>query len=148
MSDARGDQIHGTISGRISGQAAVGKGIEQRQTLGDAAVAAVTEAELAELRDAFAQLRAQVLAEAPADARTAAAERIDELEQAVVAERPDLTTIQYVTRWFGARLPKLAGVVTGVVVHPIVGRLVESAGEMLAADFRRLVGGEEAGSAA
>jgi hypothetical protein len=138
-----GDQISGTVSGRVSGQVAIGKQIEQRQALGDAAVAAVTQAELEELRGQFATLREQVAAQAPEERRAAAVERVDELEQAVLeGEKPDLTTIQYVTRWFGANLPKLAGVVTGVVIHPIVGKLVESAGEMLASDFRSLMGAE------
>jgi hypothetical protein len=138
-----GDQISGNVSGRVTGQVVVGKNIDATQALGDAAVAAVTQAELEELRERFAWLREQVAAQAPPERRDAAVERVGELQQAVLdGDKPDLTTIQYVTRWFGANLPKLAGVVTGVVVHPIVGRLVERGGEMLADEFGRLVGGD------
>jgi len=141
MSDERrGDAVSGNVSvtGSVSGQVAVGKGIEQRQALGDAAVAAVTEAEREQVRLAFAQLHEQVAAAAPPEQRAAAVERVEELQEAVFADEPDLTTIQYVARWFRRNLPGLAGAVTGLVVHPLVGRLVQVAGDRLV----ELVGGE------
>jgi hypothetical protein len=135
-----GDAVSGNVNvtGSVSGQVAIGKGIEQRQALGDAAVAAVTEAEREQVRLAFAQLRDQVAAGAPPEQRTAAVERVEELQEAVFADEPDLTTIQYVTRWFRRNLPNLAGAVTGLVVRPLVGRLVQVAGDRLV----ELVGGE------
>lgn len=136
-----GDVIRATISGDISGQVAVGKGITQIQTVG-AAQPQVTEAELAELRQVLADLKAKVAAEAPPDKKDAALERVEELEEAVAAEEPDLSTMEYVKRWFVKNLPGLAGAVTSVVVHPIVGKLVEAAGDALAAEFRRRFGGE------
>jgi len=66
---------------------------------------------------------------------------VQELEEAVTAEKPDLTTMEYVKQWFVKNLPGLAGAVTGVVVNPIVGKLVEAAGDALAAEFRRRFGG-------
>lgn len=141
MSDERrGDAVSANVqvTGAVSGQVAVGKGIEQRQALGDAAVAAITAAEREQVRLAFAQLREQVAAQAPPEQRAAAAERVAELEEAVFAEEPDLTTVQYVARWFRKNLPNLAGAVTGVVVNPLVGRLVQVAGDRLV----ELVGGD------
>jgi len=141
MRDERaGDAIDANVSvtGSNAGQIAIGKQIEQRQALGDAAVAAVTEAEREQVRLAFAHLSEQVAAEAPPEQRAAAVERVEELHQAVFAEEPDLTTIQYVTRWFRRNLPALAGSVTALVVNPLVGRLVQLAGDRLA----ELVGGE------
>jgi len=130
------------VTGSASGQIAIGRGIEQRQALGDAAVAALTEAERERVRLAFAALREQVAAGAPAERRDAAVERVEELEQAVFAEQPDLSTIQYVTRWFRRNLPSLAGAVTGLVVSPLISRLVQVAGDRLV----ELAGGEpEAG---
>jgi hypothetical protein len=136
-----GDVIRAVISGDVSGQVAVGKGITQTQTVG-AARPEVTEAELAELRQTLADLKARVEAEAPPEKKEAALERVEELEEAVTAEEPDLTTMEYVKRWFVKNLPGLAGTVTSVVVHPIVGKLVEAAGDALAAEFRRRFGGE------
>ena len=67
---------------------------------------------------------------------------MEELEKAITAEAPDLATMEYVKRWFARHVPGLAGAVAGVVVDPVVGKLVEMAGEALAAEFRRRFGGE------
>jgi hypothetical protein len=143
-----GDVIRATISGDISGQVAVGKGITQIQTIG-AAPPQVTEADgsaeraeaLAALRQALADLKAKVTAKAPPDRKDAAMERLDELEEALTAEVPDLSTMEYVKGWFVKNLPRLAGAVTSVVAHPSVGKLVEAAGEALTAEFHRRFGG-------
>ncbi len=137
-----GDVISATISGDISGQVAVGKDITQTQVVGETGPA-VTEEELAQLRQMLADLKAQVAAQAPPDKKEAALERVEELQEAVTAEKPDLTTMEYVRNWFVKHLPGLAGAVTSVVVHPIVGKLVEAAGDALAAEFRRRFGSAE-----
>lgn len=129
-----GDAISANISGNISGgQVAVGKDIAQNQTVG---TAAITNEELAELRTAFSEVAAEVEAQAPPERRAAAIERVAELEEAVLADEPDVTTIQYVGRWFRSNLPQLAGSVLSIVVHPIVGKLVGAAGDALVAEFR------------
>jgi hypothetical protein len=128
-----GDTISANISGGVSGQVAVGKHIAQHQTV---SAADLSGDELAQLRQAFADLRADVAAQAPPERQAAAAERIEELEQAVLAEEPDTTTIAYVGRWFKTNLPALAGAVTGIVVHPIVGRIVGAAGKAIADELR------------
>jgi len=122
-----GDSITGHITGNVSGQVAVGKDIAQTQQVG--AAAQLSDAERAELQQLFADLRARVSAEAPAEQQQAAVERAAELEEALTAEEPDLTTAHYVKNWFVRKLPTLAGVVTGVLVNPIVGKLVQSAGD-------------------
>ena len=139
--EKKGDVIKATISGDVSGQVAVGKGITQTQIAG-VAKPEVTEVDLAELQRALADLKAKVAAEAPPEKKDAALERLGELEETVTAEEPDLTTMEYVKNWFVKNLPGLAGAVTSVVVHPIVGKLVEAAGDTLAAEFRRRFGGE------
>lgn len=128
-----GDTISANISGNISGgQVAVGKDIAQNQTVG---TAAVSTQELAELRTAFSELASEVEAQAPPERRAAAVERVAELEQAVLADEPDVTTIQYIGRWFRNNLPQLAGAVASIVIHPIVGKLVGAAGDALVAEF-------------
>jgi hypothetical protein len=136
-----GDVIRATISGDISGQVAVGKGITQIQTIG-AVPPQMTEAELAELRQALVDLKAKVAAKAPPDKKDAALERVEELKEAVTAEEPDLATMEYINRWFVKNLPGLAGAVTSVVLHPGVGKLIEAAGEALTTEFRRRFGAE------
>jgi hypothetical protein len=139
--DQPGDTIHATISGGVSGQVAVGKQIAQAQTVG-VRRPTLTEADYIELHQVRADLRAQVMTEAPPDKKGAALERVDELEAAVTAKEPDLSTMEYVRNWFAKNTPKLAGAVTSVVVHPIVGKAVEAAGEIVANEFRRRFGRE------
>ena len=137
-----GDDFHVSIGGSVAegGQVAIGRDIDQRYTRIAQQAPTVTEADLAELRRAGEEGKAQSRAEAPPEQQAAALERVDEVEQAVVAEEPDLTTIQYVRNWFVKNLPKLAGAVTGLVVHPVVGKIVEAAGDVAAAQFRKLFG--------
>ncbi len=133
---ASGSIIHANITGPVNGQVAIGSGISQTKAIG-AALPGVTQAELTAWWQALAGLKAQIETEAPVEKKDAALEHIAELEEAVTAEKPDLTTMEYVKRWFVKNLPGLAGAVTSIVVHPIVGKLVEAAGDALAAEFRR-----------
>ena len=66
-----------------------------------------------------------------------ASERIDELEEAIIAEKPDLSTMEYVGNWFTKNLPAIAGSVTSLVIHPIVGKLVQAAGDATVSEFER-----------
>lgn len=136
-----GQDFDVSIGGSVSGQVAIGHDINQRYVRIQNAVPTVTEADLAELRRAVDAVKAQIIAEVPSEKQAAALERIDELQEAVVAEKPDLTTLQYIRGWFGRNLPKLAGSITGLIIHPVVGKIVESAGDMAASQFRALFGG-------
>jgi hypothetical protein len=135
----RGDSINATISGDIKGQVAVGKGIVQTQTI-KAAPVELTQGDLAALNQLLTDLKTRVSAEAPAGQKEAALERVDELAEAITSKEPDLTTMEYVKNWFGKHLPGIAGAITGVIVHPIVGKLVEAAGDALVAEFQRRFG--------
>ncbi len=54
------------------------------------------------------------------------------------AEEPDLNTMEYVKRWFLKKLPTFAGLVTGVLVNPVVGKMVQSAGDSAMEHLDRL----------
>ncbi len=113
---------------------AVGNDNAQTQTV---TTTTVTQAELAELQRLLAALKEQVVvADVPAADRVAALAHVAELEQATLADEPDVATIQRVGRWFGSNLPALVGSVAGLVIHPIVGKLVGAAGDALVAEFR------------
>lgn len=136
-SDPSQPSISANITARdISGQVVLGSQNTVSQQIGTAPETLVTPAELEELRQCFQQLRQQVQLDTPPEKQASALERVDELEAAIATEKPDLTTIQYVKNWFAKHIPKLAGSVTGIIIHPIVGKLVEAAGDMAAADFR------------
>ncbi len=137
-----GDTIRADIQGDVSGQVAVGKDIIQQQWIGQKPV--VKEEEVAELEQQLADLREAVRKQAPPEEREKALERIDELEEAATAQEQDVTTIttmEYVRNWFGKNLPSLAEAVTGVIIHPVVGKLVGAAGDLAVAEFRRRFGG-------
>jgi len=134
-----GDDIEAQISGPVQGQVAIGRDIEQHQSVGSMAVE-VTPEERSQVQQALADLRAQVAAQAPPHRSAQALERVDELEQAIMAPEPDVTTMQYVRGWFAKHLPGLAGSVVGVVVHPVVGKLVTAAGDAAVAQFEQLLG--------
>jgi len=95
--------------------------------------------EVERLRGAFASMRATVEAQAPAERRAEALAQAAELEQAVVAEEPDPGRVRKVLHWFRDNLPELAGAVTTVLVNPLVGKVVTSAGEAVAGQFRDAV---------
>lgn len=131
--------ISANITGDISGQVAVGQNISQSKT---EVHSSVTSQEMEELRGLLAQLRSKVETETPADKKDAALERVDELEQAITDKKPDLSTMEYVRNWFVRNLPGVAGAVVSIVVHPIVGKLVEAAGDALTSDFKKRFGAE------
>jgi len=133
------DEIHGVVSGTVSGPVAIGKDIRQTQSVGTMSVQ-VTEAELDELRQEFAKLRQQVADQTPPEVRDKALEMVDELEKDTVADEPKPITMRYVRDWFAENVPKVAGAVAGLVVHPIVGKLVETAGDAVATQFKQLLG--------
>jgi len=139
--DKPDQSVSANISGDVSGQVAVGQNINQSKT---EIHRAGTTAEMQELRQMLAQLKSQVESEAPADKKESALERVDELEQAITEKKPDLSTMEYVRNWFVKNLPGMAGAVVSVVVHPIVGKLVEAAGDELTADFKKRFGANNA----
>ena len=134
-SQGSSDHISATISGAVSGQVAVGKDIAQTQHVG--APAELSEQERLALAQAFADVQDQIRAAVAPETAEAALERLGELEEAVGAPEPDLPTMEYVSGWFAKNLPSLAGAITGIVVHPVVGKLVSAAGEALTAEFKR-----------
>lgn len=137
-----GDNISATI-GDVSdrSQVAVGHHIEQSQVHGAPPV--MTEEEMVQLRQMFEDLKAKIAQDVPPAEKEKALERVDELQEAVIAKEPDLTTMEYVRNWFVKNLPSVAGSVVGLIVHPLVGKLVEVGGDALASTFRQRFGIEE-----
>lgn len=140
MPDERRSHVHGhvEVGGDVTGNIAVGHDIDQ-----DLVVVhdPPTPEELQALAQRFREVEQLVAAAAPPEQQDAAVERVRELEQAVTADEPDLTTMEYVRNWFVRHLPRMAGAVTGLIVHPIVGKLVGAAGDAVAQEFRRRFGG-------
>ncbi len=129
--------VHVTFSGTNTGQFVAGhrNSVTWQQT---AQHGPTTEADLATLHAAVEEIRGRLNAEQLDAATTAKAkDKLDELEEAVTATEPDLSTMEHVRNWFGKNLPRLAGLVAGIVIHPVVGQLAQSAGDAIAAEYYR-----------
>jgi hypothetical protein len=99
----------------------------------------LTAAELAELQAVFSGLKATVESDAPPGLRDVALSQAGELQRSITGPQPDPRRVRDVLRWFRDHVPQLVGAVVSVVVHPLVGKAVEGAGEAVAAQFRELV---------
>ena len=132
-----------THIGSVSGPVHTGKG---DILIGRWEAQGVTAADLEALRDQFADLRGRVTAEAPPALASEAQAQVDALEKAATAEEPDLSAMERVRDWFVEHLPSVAGSVTALLVNPILGKVVEAAGELAAGELRRRFGQQEAGT--
>jgi hypothetical protein len=65
---------------------------------------------------------------------------VDELQAAVTAKEPDITTMEYVKNWFGKNVPSMASSVFNLIVDPVVGKFIAAGGKALAATFRSRFG--------
>lgn len=133
-----GDYIVANI-GPNSGQVAVGKNIHQEQQIGSGNK--ISPDDLQQVQQLFADLKQQIALNAPSDKKDSALERVDELQQEVVNQKPSLSTFEYIRNWFAKNLPSMAGAVASVVVNPIVGKVVEAAGTIAADQLKHLFGG-------
>lgn len=85
----------------------------------------------------FAGLSKTVQEQAPAEKKPEAMQKVAELKSAIQSGKPDVNRMESVLDWFKKYVPQLAGAVTSVIVNPIVGRLVEAAGDAVVEAFRR-----------
>ena len=137
MTDDTADRsIKAEIGDVNQGQVAVGTDIEQTNTVYNV-TAPPTAEELESLKSAFADLKAQVERDAPPDVREEAVRQTEALQQATIAEKPDVSVMASAKRWFLDHAPGLLGAVTAVVINPIVGKIVSSAGEAIANEYQK-----------
>jgi len=130
------------IRGHFNGQFLQGDGNVQIQTIGSSSLK-VTEQDLCALKQVLADFKAQVEAEAPLEKKEEALKRVEELGEAIKAKEPDLDAMGGVKSWFKRNIPKLAGAVVGVIVNPIVGKVVEAAGEGVATAIKHRFGSDK-----
>lgn len=140
MPEAPASTVH--MNGNLSGQLAVGSGITQTQTI-QTGVSLLTEREHTALSALIEVLKEQVEKEATPEQKAPALAKVAELEQSIATEKPNISTFEHVRDWFVQNIPQLAGTVTGLIVNPIVGKLVEAAGETIAHEFKLRFGTKE-----
>lgn len=136
----QGDNIHVEI-GDHAHNIAAGKNVSQMTS--QHSNNPITQNDLAAVQDIFKSLMQQVQKQSPPEKRASAIERVEELEETIVSEQPDLTTMEYIKKWFEKNLPDLAGAIVSVLVHPVVGKIVEAAGELTSGELKRRFGKRE-----
>jgi hypothetical protein len=143
MSQTSGDHYQVSVGGSVGGNVVVGR---QNRIDASPVTNGVSAADLAAFRSAVDAVKTEAVATAPSPEQAAeASAQLDDLHQAATAAKPDLNTFDRVRNWFLAHLPTMAGAVTGLLVHPVVGALVKSAGDAVADEFHRRFGGAAAG---
>ena len=95
----------------------------------------------AEINKLFEGLVGLVQQEAPPEKKAKALSEVGELKKAVLADKPDLGRMESVLRWFRKNIPQLAGAVGSVILNPLIGKVVEAAGEIVVEEFKRRFGG-------
>ncbi|WP_370937665.1 hypothetical protein [Amycolatopsis sp. cg13] len=132
MTEPGQDRITIHVGSDLSGQVVFGD--NNITTGGDYHAAA--SADLAAVTSLLEEIRAAL----PADLAEQGGAQLDDLEEAITADTPDLSAMERVRDWFSQHVPALAGAIGRTVLHPVVVRLVAAAGDTLAADFHRRFG--------
>lgn len=128
------ESVSATVSNVSGGNIAIGHTVTQTSTV-TTTTGSVTPEQLAGLKKDFAALRAQ-LADDP-EVPDEAPAKLDQLQAAITQGTPDVSTMERVRNWFLKYAPKAAGSVMALVVNPVVGALVATAGDAVSAEFRQ-----------
>lgn len=99
----------------------------------------VTASDRADLKELIDQVRA-VLAAKVDDNTDTARGKLDDLEEAIASNQPDLATMEHVQGWFARKIPTLASAIGRIILSPIVTRMVTRAGDDVAAEYDRRFG--------
>jgi hypothetical protein len=73
-------------------------------------------------------------------ARTHLVEKTGELKSEINRGKPDVNKLVQIKEWFGKNAPAMLGSVISILTHPVVGKLVEAAGEYTLSQFRLRLG--------
>jgi hypothetical protein len=96
--------------------------------------------ELATFANLFRALDQEIAKTVPPNEQAQAREQVEEIKTQVTRDKPDLSKLEQAQKWFVDHLPALVGGVTGILTHPLVGKIVESAGEFTLKQFRERLG--------
>lgn len=118
-------------SGNITGSQVV---------IGDGNVITIAQNERKVLQRQFSAIKKNIKKSAPPDKQDEALRKVAELQGNVLSDKPDPSSMARIRDWFVKHLPGIAGAVTGTIVNPIVGKLVEAAGDAVAGEFKRRFG--------
>jgi hypothetical protein len=111
-------------------QVAIGEQIEQTVVQ---APAELTDDERTEIEQLLAELKRQLgELDLPERKKHVAQDLVEELETELTRTDapPNANTLQYAGDWLLRNIPALAGTLSGLFVHPVVGKVVEAAGDL------------------
>jgi hypothetical protein len=103
------------------------------------ATTTLTPDEVRSVADSIDQLRDRIASEVPPGQRDAALSQVAQLQSAILPQ-PKVGRMQEVRDWFVKHLPSMLGTLTTIFVNPIVGKIVQAAGEMTASAFHNRFG--------
>ena len=134
MPDAGQPNVSISVGGNNTG--AIWAGNQNRVIINERTGAAteISAQEVRSLADSIAALREKVASQAPPEQRAAAVAQVDKLQDAILP-KPQVNKMQEVRDWFVKHAPAVLGTVTSLFVNPIVGKIVEAAGDMAASAF-------------
>ena len=89
--------------------------------------------------DSIDQLRDRITSDVPPAQRDEALRQVAQLQSAILPQ-PKVGRMQEVRDWFVKHLPSMLGALTSIFVNPIVGKIVQAAGEMTADAFHKRFG--------
>lgn len=138
MGKSSGDQFRIHVGGDLSGQVVAGSHNVSSWSRVESRDADVTR-ELSDLHAVLDELRSLVAATGEAESETGL-RKIDELEEAVTGETPDLATVEHVDGWFRRKMPALAAKVNQVILGPLVAAVIAAGGPALVDEFTRRFG--------
>jgi hypothetical protein len=104
------------------------------------AATTLSPGDIRELSATMTSLRDQIVAQVPLAQRDAALQQVDKLQEAILPQ-PKVGRMAEVRDWFVKNAPAVLGAVTAVFTNPVIGKVVEAAGEMAASAFRKRFGG-------
>lgn len=137
-----GDKTEGHISNLGPGaQAAIGKDIRQTITY---AAPQLTSADIRQVKSLLADLKGEIASlDIPEDKKLIGEEFAGQLEQELTKqdEPPDASVIKVAGAWLLKNMPGLTGALTSLFLNPIVGKVVEAAGDLAADWVKKQFGG-------
>ena len=139
--EVRGHSIKGTVSNVGAGaQVAIGKGITQTITR---ALPDLTDEDLRQVRQLLSQVKEQIAAvDIPESKKLMGGEFAGQLEQELIRRDgpPDGSVIKVAGDWLIKNIPAIGGTLASLFLNPVVGKIVEAAGDIAASWVKRQFG--------
>lgn len=122
-----GGDVYKDVS--IEGIGAVGR---------ESIVTVLKQDEIETVNRLFVDLNSQLrsVPEISEDKRNKAISKAEELNKGIIKEKPEPGKIEQLKGWLIDNVPEVAGAVTSLFVNPVIGRVVEKAGEMISARIK------------